>query len=77
MRKRDTNMLTIGDRIRCKHNLGEGTVIAIAHQPRDDIREGRFPMIQFTNDVTCIKMWVTYRIIDDVTHCQKALGIVR
>lgn len=73
MNKRDVKNLKAGDHVALKHNLGSGHVISIAWD-RDQVaglpRNGRYPMIEFEDDVTKIPTWATYLIVGIVTPKQ-------
>lgn len=66
MNKRDVKKINVGDWVILKHNLGEGTVTAIAwdrDQERGLPTNGRYPMIQFQQAHTNAYLWSTYRIV--------------
>ena len=69
MNKRDIKRLNIGDYVIMKHNLGRGHISRIAHEWTESCglpKRGRYPMIQYIQDVTEHPTWCTYLIVEEV-----------
>ncbi|KKM83734.1 hypothetical protein LCGC14_1306340 [marine sediment metagenome] len=58
-----------GDHIRCRHNLGQGTVLRILWNERDrGPTFTRYPMVEFLDDVTGAHKWCVYLVIGSHIH---------
>ncbi len=65
MRRRDVDKLRVDDYIELKHNLGKGTITQIVMDITDTSPTvGRYPMIEFVDDVGLAKTWCTYLAIE-------------
>lgn len=69
MRRREVRKLEVGTYVRLKHNLGSGSITHIEmwytkNSPRCAPRNGRYPMIQYRDEVTKSKVWATYIAIE-------------
>lgn len=70
MRMRDVQKLAVGDYIRLKHKLGSGYITRVVFNQEDDAKapqHGKYPMIQFKDEITESLTWCTYLAIDSHT----------